>query len=351
MGKLHRQTEEFEIFVDILAGLAIGTLNPSKDKGQLMSTLPSQPKEEELIRDHFSSAFRNSLPIPAVLDMHLEEAIRHVLDHPGSLIRPRLVAQTAIAYGVETARANELAIALEYFHSASLLFDDLPCMDNAQERRGVPCAHLIYGEAGAILAALGLINRAYALTWRALTGGSCEKQSHAITFVEQSLGVDGLLNGQSLDLHYSSLPHTRETTERIARGKTVSLIRLTLVLPAMLGNATPRELQLLDRMAVLWGLAYQVLDDLKDVLQGTESTGKTAARDLLLDRPNTATVLGVDLAIVRVKRLINAGACALRHLHALRNEVDYLDVLHLKLEEELAFLCEGACGSLAGGRS
>ena len=67
-------------------------------------------------------------------------------------------------------RAKDLAIALEYFHTASLLFDDLPCMDNASERRGVPCVHLAFGEAGAILAALALINRAYALSWRAVSG-------------------------------------------------------------------------------------------------------------------------------------------------------------------------------------
>ena len=315
-----------------------------------MITAPSLQKEEELIKEHFSNAFRNSFPIPSVLDPHLEEAIRHVLDHPGSLIRPRLVVQTALAYGVETGRANDLAIALEYFHSASLLFDDLPFMDNAQERRGVPCAHLIYGEAGAILAALGLINRAYALTWRALTGSSPKRQQKAMTFVEQSLGVDGVLNGQSLDLHYSSLPHTRETTERIARGKTVSLIRLTVVLPAMIGDASPRELQLLDRIAFFWGLAYQVLDDLKDVLQGAESTGKTVARDLLLDRPNTAAVLGVDSAILRVKRLNCAGARALCSLRKLRSQVDHFDGLYLKLEEELADVCRSVPAPLVGAR-
>jgi len=316
-----------------------------------MITAPPLQKPEDAITEYFSNIFKNSFPLPLALDSHLEEAIRHVLDHPGSLIRPRLVVQTAVAYGVESSRANDLAIALEYFHSASLLFDDLPCMDNAQERRGVPCAHLAYGEAGAILAALGLINRAYALTWRALAGSPQTRQQKAMAFVEQSLGVDGVLNGQSLDLHYSALPHTRETTEKIARGKTVSLIRLTVVLPAMIGDASSRELQLLDRIAVFWGLAYQVLDDLKDVLQGAESTGKTVARDLLLDRPNTAAVLGVEAAVMRVKRLNSAGARALCSLRKLRGELDHFDGLYLKLEEELADVCRSVPGSLVGARS
>jgi geranylgeranyl pyrophosphate synthase len=215
----------------------------------------------------FSESFSASLPLPATLDPHFEEALRHVLDHPGSLVRPRMVFQIAIAYGLDADNAKDLAIALEYFHTASLLFDDLPCMDNASERRGVPCVHVAFGEAGAILAALALINRAYALSWRAASGSAQEIQRHALGYLERCLGLDGVLNGQSLDLHYATLPHDRKTTERIAQGKTVSLIRLPLVLPAMLGGASAREIQLLERIAMYWGLSYQIVDDLKDVLQ------------------------------------------------------------------------------------
>ena len=185
--------------------------------------------------------FRRSLPLPAHLDPHFEAALRHVLQNPGSLVRPRLVLQVATAYGLGASCANSLAIALEYFHTASLIFDDLPCMDNASHRRGAPCVHLAYGETGAILSALALINRAYALTWQTVLGCADECRLRTMAYIEQRLGVGGLLNGQSLDLHYSTLPQTRETTERIAGGKTVSLIRLTLVLPAMLAGASSRD--------------------------------------------------------------------------------------------------------------
>ena len=89
------------------------------------------------------------------------------------------------------------------------------------------------------------------------------------------------------------MPHNRETTETIARGKTVSLIRLTLVLPAMLGDASAREIQLLERIALYWGLGYQMVDDLKDVLGSAAEAGKTVARDALLDRPNIAAAMGI----------------------------------------------------------
>jgi geranylgeranyl pyrophosphate synthase len=291
----------------------------------------------------FADVFRASMPLPAALDPHFEEALRHVLDNPGSLIRPRLVFQVATAYGMDAAPAKDLAIALEYFHTASLIFDDLPCMDNALERRGVPCVHFEFGEAAAILAALALINRAYALTWRAVSGSSPHVQSRALAYIEQCLGVEGLLNGQSLDLHYSTLPHNRETTERIARGKTVPLIRLTLVLPAMLGGASVREIQLLERIALYWGLGYQMVDDLKDVLGSAAQAGKTVARDLLLDRPNVASAMGIPCAVERLTRFIHLGDRTLHRLLQSRLGLSFLGKLRSDLEEELVRVTGNAC--------
>lgn len=293
------------------------------------------PEMNPLTTMPFADAFRTSLPLPAVLDPHLEEALRHVLDNPGSLLRPRMVFHVATAYGLDATPARELAIALEYFHTASLLFDDLPCMDNASERRGVPCVHLAFGDAGAILAALALINRAYALIWRSVSGSSPHLQSRALSYIEQCLGLEGLLNGQSLDLHYAALPHTRETTEKVARGKTVSLIRLTLVLPAMLGDASDREIQLLERIALYWGLGYQMVDDLKDVLESAAEAGKTVARDLLLDRPNVASAMGIPGAVERLTRFIHLGDRTLHRLLKSRLGLSFLDKLRSDLEEEL----------------
>jgi len=295
-----------------------------------------------------ADAFSAGLPLPATLDPHLEEALRHVLDNRGSLIRPAMVCQASQAYGMETAGARDLAVALEYFHTASLIFDDLPCMDNASQRRGVPCVHLAYGEAGAILAALALINRAYALIWKAADGASPAARAQALAYIEQLLGVEGLLNGQSLDLHYATLPHTRQTTEAIARGKTVSLIRLTLVLPAMLGGAPAREIQLLERVSMYWGLGYQMVDDLKDVLDSSAEAGKTVARDALLDRPNIATAAGIPIAVERLTRFIHLGDMALRLLLKSRPALSFLGRLRGGLESELIRVTDRSCESAVG---
>lgn len=282
-----------------------------------------------------SDAFKKSLPLARTLEPTLEGSIRYVLDNAGSLVRPRLVFQMATAYGTDAEAARELATALEYFHTASLLFDDLPCMDDAKERRGSPCTHLVFGEQSAILTALALINRAYALTWRAVSGCARATQDRALAFVESCLGIGGLLNGQSYDLHYSALPHTLETTENIARGKTVSLIRLTLTLPAMLGGASEQELHRLERISHFWGLGYQIVDDLKDVLQSAEESGKTAARDALLGRPNIAIAIGVRAAVARLARLISLGDRTLTRLLSSRPELEFLADLRGELHFEL----------------
>ncbi len=289
------------------------------------------------------------MPLPSTLEPHLKEALSWVLKNPGSLIRPELVLGVALGYGLSEGLATDMAIGLEYFHTASLLFDDLPAMDDATERRGVPCVHLQYGDSGAILAALALVNRAYALTWRAVAAGAHDRQRRAMEYVECHLGVDGLLNGQSMDLHYASLPHDHTTTERTAIGKTVSLIRLTLVLPALLGGASERELQLLERISLFWGLSYQIIDDLKDILQDVSDSGKTPSRDHALGRPNLALALGVQRAAGRLQRLISLGDRTLDHLISVRPAVTFLRKLRAELSEEAALLTGSICAPAVGG--
>ena len=305
--------------------------------------VPAEFGLDELNTTQLAEDFRALLPVPAGLDPHFEAALCHVLENPGSLVRPRMVLQLAAAYGLEPARANRLAIALEYFHTASLIFDDLPCMDDATHRRSAPCVHVAFSEPGAILSALALINRAYALIWQALAGSPPATQPQVMEYLEKRLGVEGLLNGQSLDLHYATLPHTRETTERIAHGKTVSLIRLTLVLPALLAGAPEREVRQLERIAACWGLGYQIVDDLKDVLQSVAETGKSVARDILLDRPNMATAIGIPNAVERLNRLIRLGDHTLKRLLRTRPGIEFLGKLRSDLQDELSRVTESAC--------
>ena len=290
---------------------------------------------------HLLEAFGRCLPISQRVEPTLRGALQYLLANPGSMVRPQIVYRLASSYGIGAEAATDLAIALEYFHTASLVFDDLPCMDNASMRRGVPCVHIEFGESTAILAALALINRAYALTWRALASCKSRLREPALAYLEQHLGTQGLLNGQSLDLNYSRLPHTLDTTEQVAQGKTVSLISLTLVLPAMVGGATARELQLLQRISTFWGLSYQIVDDLKDVLESSSTSGKTAARDESLDRPNMALAIGVGASVNRLLRLLYFGDRNLKLLIEIRPSLSFLREFRATLKDQLNRIIEG----------
>jgi geranylgeranyl diphosphate synthase, type II len=283
-------------------------------------------------------AFSNSLPLPSGTEPQLLGALCQVLQLPGSLVRAQLVYQMACGYQAGEDQAQDLAIAIEYFHSASLLFDDLPCMDRAEERRGALCVHQVYGEAAAILAALGLINRAYGLVWRALRGYAVEVQADALAYLEKCLGVAGLLNGQSQDLYSAGLSPDGFSWEMVALNKTVPLIRLSLVLPAMVGGASALELQLLERLAVFWSLSYQLLDDLKDICQKPEQSGKTAERDTTMNRPNVALAIGAKNALLRIERLLRLADRVVARLTLRQPSLSFLNEVRRRFRDEIIAL-------------
>ena len=295
-----------------------------------------------LMRARLRRAFHAGLCLPHGTEPHLAGALRDTLQHPGSMVRAELAFRIACSFGVSEDRAENLAIAIEYFHTASLLFDDLPSMDDASLRRGVPCAHHVHGEGAAILAALALINRAYSLVWKSLAGLPPEVQAAALTYLESHLGIAGLLNGQSQDLYYSRLSHHLREPQSIAMGKTVSLIRLALVLPAIAGQARGEETHLLERLAIFWGLSYQTLDDLKDVLHTGEVHGKTAARDATLDRPNLALIIGIPESFDRIDRLMNLAGRAIARLERRRARLAFLREVRVQFKKEITNLSEAS---------
>jgi len=244
-------------------------------------------------RKTIESCFRSLSAAASKCEPNLGEALARVLQNPGSLIRPEIVLEISRAYGLSETHATDLAIGLEYFHTASLLFDDLPSMDDASSVAASPAFIFEFGDAGAILTALALINRAYALDVAGRRASVPDRQSRACLTLS-GIWCGRLAEWPEYDLHYAMLPHDRQTTEQIAMGKTVSLIRLTLVLPAIMGGAPASEFADSGAYRTLLGVSVtRSLTILKDVIQNSDETGKTASRDLSLDRPNIALVIGI----------------------------------------------------------
>lgn len=261
-----------------------------------MITVPSQTTL-------LAEALRENAPAGPAVEEHLRGALDQAVTNPGKLQRACLVEDAARAHGLPEASARLLACAVEYFHLASLLFDDLPCMDNATVRRGRPCVHRVHGEAAAILAGLALIARAHALVGIVYGAAAPAVRMQAALCVDACLGVNGLVGGQAHDLAFTGGPRAAAQVSRIAAAKTGALFRLALVLPALASAPTAEELRDLHALALYWGLWFQAVDDLRDVLSTETETGKTGGRDRALKRPNLALAIGVPATRRRLARL------------------------------------------------
>lgn len=250
-----------------------------------------------------SESLREHAPRAAGMEPHLGAAISQTAMSSGSLLRARLVHAGGCSHGLSEGLARQLACAVEYFHAASLLLDDLPCMDDATVRRGQPCVHRVHGEATAILAALAFINRAHVLIGLAYAAHAPAVRVRAALLLDDTLGIAGLVGGQARDLRFGEGATDRREIAVIAAGKTGALFRLALVLPALAIEPSAQEFHLLKALALYWGQLFQACDDMKDVVGSLMNAGKDTGRDQALRRPNLVNALGPGATQRRIDRL------------------------------------------------
>jgi geranylgeranyl diphosphate synthase type II len=277
------------------------------------------------------------------VEPRLAAALQDVLARPGSMVRATLAYLTGIEMGMREDCSRALGCGIEYLHTASLILDDLPAMDDARVRRGAACVHVVHGEAVAILAALALINRGYALLWQGIGSASPKRREMAGEWVDARLGVAGVLGGQAYDLSGWRGEQSAADVSAVAARKTGDLLRLTLVLPAIVGRATSKEIRMLDRLALLRGLAYQAADDVKDVLSPVEDSGKSGGRDEELGRPNLVAAEGLPAALRRFQRLNDMGDRVQAQLAGSSDRWGMLDLLKVPapvLQEPQVFLTQ-----------
>lgn len=265
------------------------------------------PLRTEYVRALMAETFAHGMGHMDRTQPRMAAALRDILARPGSLVRSVTAYQVGIEMGMAEEAARALACGIEYLHTASLVFDDLPAMDDARMRRGAACVHITHGESIAMLAALALVNRGYAMLWQGIHRAEPTRRREAGAWVDARLGINGVIGGQAHDLSGWRDGQRVADVSEVAARKTGDLLRLTLVLPAILGRATEREIQLLDRLATLRGLAYQAADDLKDVLTPESESGKSRGRDEELGRPNLVAAGGFSATLERFHRLRRTG--------------------------------------------
>jgi geranylgeranyl diphosphate synthase type II len=268
-------------------------------------------------------ALRDNLPLaPDAVETQFNEAVEYSAFPGGKRLRPVLTLLGAELFGGKASDVLHAAIAVEFIHTSSLIFDDLPSMDNSPERRGKLSLHKKYGEGLSTLVAIGFLNQAYALVMRNVRGNR-KRSADAVLEIAECIGPAGMIGGQSVDLKLREVAECNICSERIAGGvlnlKTSSLIRLALRLGGILTRADEKDLSRLSDFAENLGHAYQISDDIIDVSQDATTNGSLQRVNLDGSPRDKLTV-----AITRAKDILvnNFSPCEARSY--LSDLVDYV---------------------------
>ena len=207
-------------------------------------------------------------------------AIEDSLFAPAKRLRPILTLLVADVLRADPEAVLPAAGAVEMIHTASLILDDLPVMDDARTRRGRPTCHVVHGEGTAVLAAFALLNRAYAILAEGWTGAPAAATRAAIAVdLARAVGTDGMIAGQARDLAMTDRALDFATLEFIHSRKTGALFTASASLGAAAAGASPAEGAAVVAYAKNLGLAFQVVDDIIDATGGADETGKDVGKD------------------------------------------------------------------------
>ena len=268
--------------------------------------------------EEINRALDEALPMRPPETVH--EAMRYSLLAGGKRIRPALCLAACELVGGNRSIAMPTACALEMIHTMSLIHDDLPSMDDDDFRRGVPTCHKVYGEEVAILAGDALL--AYSFEHIARCTDTrvvpADKVLRIITEVGKAVGGEGLVGGQVVDIQSEGKDVGIETLEYIHEHKTAVLLEAAVVTGALCGGATDEEVEKLRHYASCVGLAFQVIDDILDVTQTTEQLGKTAGKDVAVEKTTYPKILGIEKSKEVAEKLISDAKAELSDYDARR---------------------------------
>jgi len=217
-------------------------------------------------------------------------AMRHSLFSGGKRFRAVLVLEAAKLFGKKPEEVMPTACSVEYIHTYSLIHDDLPAIDNDDLRRGVPTCHKVFGEDMAILAGDALYSEAFRLISSEQRADSAERVVRVLKELATASGVTGMVGGQVVDIRSEGKPVDKETLKFIHEKKTGELIKASVRVGAVLAGATEAEIEHLTDYASCIGLAFQITDDILDIVGDTSLLGKTVGSD---ERQSKATYPGL----------------------------------------------------------
>ncbi len=250
-------------------------------------------------------ALDHHLPASDLLPGSLHQAMRYSVFAGGKRLRPILMLAACEAVGGDSETALPAACALEMIHTYSLIHDDLPAMDDDDFRRGRPTCHKVYGDALAILAGDALLTEAFIL----LSGMAVEQSplreaaSRAMQIIARSAGSRGMVGGQVVDMDSEGKEIDLPTLEYIHTHKTGALILASVQAGALLGGGDEAACDALTRYAEAAGLAFQIADDILDIVGDQELLGKDVGSDEARGKATYPALLGLSEARRRALEL------------------------------------------------
>ena len=299
------------------------SLNGNLNKSQFMEEL--QKKAE-----HINGVLEKFLPAEEGQQRIIFEAMNYSVRAGGKRLRPMLMEETYHMFGGSSAVIEPFMAAIEMIHTYSLVHDDLPAMDNDEYRRGRKTTHVVYGEDMAILTGDALLNYAFETAVKAfvLEPEASLTIGNAIRVLGEKAGIYGMLGGQVIDVKETGHAVSKDVLDTIYELKTGALIEASMMIGAILGGASQEEVKTVERIASLVGLAFQVQDDILDVISTQEELGKPIHSDEKNEKTTYVTLLGIDDAKKVVEEKSEEAISLLR---TLPNENPYLEELLMEL--------------------
>lgn len=240
------------------------------------------------------------------------EAMKYSLSIGGKRIRPILVLEFCRACGGDINKAIPFAVALEMIHTYSLIHDDLPCMDNDDMRRGMPSCHIKFGEEYALLAGDGLLTAAFGVIADSdIAAEKPEVAIKAISALSQLSGVCGMIGGQEIDLTYENKNAPLSVLEVLDSLKTGALIRCAAYLGVICACNDKQLLSAADIYAQNIGHAFQIVDDILDVIGDEKELGKPIGSDAQCGKSTYVSLLGLEKSKEYAEKLTEDAVTAL----------------------------------------
>jgi geranylgeranyl diphosphate synthase type II len=258
------------------------------------------------------AALERFLPAETLRPETLHKAMRYSVFAGGKRLRPVLVIAGAEAVGGTAEQVMPTACAMELIHTYSLVHDDLPAMDNDDFRRGVPTNHKVFGEAMAILAGDALLTLAFRLV--ADNAGQSAALRDVVVDIADAAGHKGMVAGQVADLEAEGRRVGADMVDYIHAHKTGALIRTSLRIGAALCGADAAQMRALSVAGADLGLAFQIVDDILDVVASSEELGKTAGKDQIQQKATYPAIHGIEASRARAAFLIRDAEESLRVL-------------------------------------